>query len=192
MKIRSPWFVLVLLVLAAAGPARADIAIPDNRRPRAAERIRTDLPSSHLTIESRAGLREARLQVPRKLLGQLAPQSGSAALSADSAAAPRPLHTVVAGVFLSLSFVSAGLLLVRSRRQQTVGRFALIASVCVVPLAAAVVALANAAPPPLLRPLDAGTLRKAVPNGKALAGAVRLEIVEDGDEIKLLVPAGGK
>ena len=49
-------------------------------------------------------------------------------------------------------------------------------------------AYANAAPPPGWRVQDPGTLRKAV-SGKPLEGSVRVEVVDVGSDIKLLVPA---
>ena len=82
-----------------------------------------------------------------------------------------------------------GLLLVRSRRGLRVGRAAAAVVLCVCAAgAAAVVTYANAAPPPGLRPQDPGTLVKAV-SGVPLSGSIRVEVVEEGTEIKLLVPA---
>jgi hypothetical protein len=54
--------------------------------------------------------------------------------------------------------------------------------------AAAVAAYANAGPPPGFRMQDPGTLVKAV-KGEPLAGSIRVEVVDEGTEIKLLVPA---
>jgi hypothetical protein len=178
-----------LLLLVVASPALADIAPPDRKVERP-DAIRTDLPFGRMTIESVEGLREARLQVPRDILAKLAPAPSSAAglLDGDQPGAFRNVSTVVAGLFLSLSLVLAGLLLVRSRRR-VAGRAIAAALVCVVAAAAAVVAAyANAAPPPRLRVQDPGTLRKAV-SGKPLAGSVRVEVVDVGSDIKLLVPA---
>jgi hypothetical protein len=53
---------------------------------------------------------------------------------------------------------------------------------------AAVAAYANIAPPPGLRPQDPGTLVRAV-TGTPLSGAIRVEVVDEGYEIKLLIPA---
>jgi hypothetical protein len=97
--------------------------------------------------------------------------------------------TVVGGVFISLAVVLTGLLLVRSRRGLRVGRAAAAVALCVCAAgAAAVAAYANVAPPPGLRPQDPGTLVKAVA-GVPLAGSIRVEVVDEGYEIKLLVPA---
>jgi hypothetical protein len=179
----------VLLLLVAISPALADVALPDHKNVHKPGEIRTDLPFSHMTIQSVDGLREARLQVPRALLGKLAPAPAGVAGSLDgNQSVPfRALSTVVAGLFLSLSFVLAGLVLVRSRRR-VAGRAVAAVVICVVTAAAAAVAAyANAAPPVGWRVQDPGTLLKAV-SDHPRAGSVRVEVVEDGYEIKLLVP----
>jgi hypothetical protein len=179
----------ILLLLVVASPALADIAPPDRKKVDRPGVVRTDLPYGRMTIETVDGLREARLQVPRDILAKLAPApSGVAGLFGDQTGAFRNLSTVVAGLFLSLSLVLVGLLLVRSRRR-VAGRAVASALVCVVAAAAAAVAAyANAAPPPGWRVLDPGTLRKAV-SDKPLEGSVRVEVVDVGSDIKLLVPA---
>jgi hypothetical protein len=180
------------LLLVAASPALADVALPDKKKVEKPDAVRSDLPYGRMTIETVEGLREARLQVPRDILAKLAPaQTGTAGLTGgDQPGAFRTLSTVVAGLFLSLSLVLAGLLLVRSRRKLA-SRAIAAALVCAAAATlAAVAAYANAAPPIGWRVQDPGTLRKAV-SGKPLAGSVRVEVVEDGSEIKLLVPARG-
>ena len=58
------------LLLAAASPAFADIALP--KRPGAdPNEIRRDLPTARMTIERVEGLREARLQIPRSRLQEM-------------------------------------------------------------------------------------------------------------------------
>src|SRR5438270_11405185 len=111
--------IAVLLLLVAASPALADVALPDKKKLDKPDAVRTDLPFSRLTIESVQGLREARLQVPHNILVKLSPEPSHVAGSMDGTTpgAFRTLSTVVAGLFLSLSVVPAGLLLVRSRRK---------------------------------------------------------------------------
>jgi hypothetical protein len=177
---------VVLLLLLAASPALADVALPDRKKVEKPDAVRTDLPFSRMTIESVQGLREARLQVPRDILVKLSPAPTTA--TGGVSGAFRTLSTVVAGLFLSLSLVLAGLLLVRSRRKFA-SRAVAAALVCAVTVAAAAVAAyANAAPPLGWRVQDPGTLRKAV-SGHTLAGSIRVEVVEDGSDIKLLIPA---
>jgi hypothetical protein len=178
---------VLALLLAAAAPAFADIALP--KKPKADNNeIRRDLPYARMTIERVEGLREARLQIPRARLQELNVAAGIEAGGAQSASF-KSAGTVVGGIFISLAVVLTGLLLVRSRRGLRVGRAAAAVVLCVCAAgAAAVVTYANAAPPTRLRPQDPGTLVRAVTAG-SLAGSIRVEVVEEGTEIKLLVPA---
>jgi hypothetical protein len=178
------------LLLVFITPALADVAVPRRNNVERPDAVRTDLPYGRMTIERVPGLREARLQVPRDILAKLTPAQPGAAGLVDGAQPGgfKALGTVVAGLFLSLSVVLAGLLLVRSRKKLA-SRAAAAALLCVfAAAAAAVAAYANAAPPPAWRAQDPGTLLKAA-SGKPLAGSVRVEVVETGSDIKLLVPA---
>ena len=178
------------LLLAAASPAFADIALPD-RPKKVADRageVRVDLPFSRMTIERAEGLREARLQIPRAQLDGL---NAAAGLERGSQSGTfKGLGTIVAGLFLSAAVVLTGLLLARSRgRGVRVGRAAAALLACAgVAGLAAVAAYANIAPPLGYRVQDPGTLTRAVA-GRALTGSIRIEVVEEGAEIKLLVPA---
>lgn len=180
---------LALLLLAAA-PAFADIAPPDTRtKAEKLGEVRTDLPYSRMSIERVEGLREARLQIPRSQLSQAGLSAGPEQAGSQTWTT-KGAGTVVAGVFLSLAVVLTGVMLVRSRRRGVaVGRAAAVALVCAGAAGlAAVAAHANLAPPLGYRPQDPGTLIRAV-SGKSLKGSIRVEVVEDGNEIKLLVPA---
>ncbi|MDT5271998.1 MAG: hypothetical protein QOH49_4184 [Acidobacteriota bacterium] len=174
------------LLLAAASPAFADIALPkkpgtDNNE------IRRDLPFARMTIERVEGLREARLQIPRARLQELGVAAGIEG-GGSQPASIKSAGTIIGGLFISLAVVLTGLLLVRSRRGLRVGRAAAALVLCACAAgAAAVVTYANVAPPGI-RPQDPGTLVKAV-TGVPLAGSIRIEVVEEGTEIKLLVPA---
>jgi len=175
------------LLLAAASPAFADIALP--KKPGVdPNEVRRDLPTARMVIERVEGLREARLQIPRSRLQEMGLAAGVEAGGGQSASL-RSAGTVVGGVFISLAVVLTGLLLVRSRRGLRVGRAATALVLCACAAgAAAVAAYANVAPPPGLRPQDPGTLVKAV-TGAPLSGAIRVELVDEGYQIKLLVPA---
>lgn len=181
-------FAALALLLAAASPAFADIALP--KRPGVdRNEIRRDLPTARMVIERVEGLREARLQIPRSRLQEMGLAAGIDAGGAQPASF-QSLGTVVGGIFISLAVVLTGWLLVRSRRSPRVGRAAAAVVLCVVAAsAAAVISYANAAPPPGLRPQDPGTLVKAV-TGAPLSGSIRVEVVDEGYEIKLLVPVG--
>ena len=176
----------LVLLLVAASAAFANIAPPPKEKKHRNDEVRTDLPDVKMTIQRVEDLREARLQIPRSQLGRFANAAGVNA--GDAGPAPGAAGTVVAGVFLSLAVVLTGLLLVRTRRRVALGRAAAALSVCALALGVwAVSAYANAGLPGW-QPQDPGTLIKAA-SDKPLAGWIRVEVVEEGYEIKLLVPA---
>src|SRR5215216_5723423 len=126
------------LLLAAASPAFADIALP--KKPAAdPNEVRRDLPTARMTIERVEGLREARLQIPGSRLQELRLAAGIDAGGGQSASL-RSAGTVVGGVFISLAVVLTGLLLVRSRRGLRVGRAATTLVLCACAAGAAAVA----------------------------------------------------
>lgn len=191
MRLFKKYCAALALLLVAVSPILADVAIPGRTRANdGLGGIRRDLPYSRMTIERVEGLREARLQIPRS---QFARMVASAGFEQDGVGFARPgslrgLGTVVGGLFLSLAVVLTGLLLVRSRRGAA-GRTAAALLVCVCAAGVAAVAVYADAPlPPEERVQDPGTLLKAV-SGKPLAGSIRIEVVKEGTEIKLLVPA---
>ena len=177
---------LALLLAATAAPAFADIALPKQPKQNNNE-VRYDLPFTRMTIERVEGLGEARLQIPRSQLERMnaaAGIEGGGALSAGLGSAA----TVVGGLFISLAVVLTGLLLVRSRRRVALGRATAAVVACVLAAGvAAVVTYANA-PAPHYRRQNPGTLVNAV-TGAPLAGSIRVEVMDEGTEIKLLVPA---
>lgn len=177
---------LALLLAATAAPAFADIALPKQPK-RNNNEVRYDLPFSRMTIERVEGLREARLQIPRAQLERMNAAAGIEGGGAQSAGLGSA-GTVVGGVFISLAFVLTGLLLVRSRRRVALGRATAAVVACVLAAGvAAVVTYANA-PAPHYRTQNPGTLVNAV-TGAPLAGSIRVEVLDEGTEIKLLVPA---
>ena len=181
-------FAALAVLLLASSPALADIALPDRPKPPRNSEIRRDLPHSRMTIERVEGLREARLQIPRTQLRWIAGEGSSAGVIQSG-----PLGgagTVVGGLFLSLSVVLTGLLLLRSRRRGVgLGRAAVAVLVCACAAGlAGVAAYANAGPPPGYYTQDPGTLIKAASLG-TLSGSIRIEVVEEGAELKLLLPA---
>ncbi|MET0624918.1 MAG: hypothetical protein ABW250_18360 [Pyrinomonadaceae bacterium] len=188
------YFAAIAMLLLVSSNAFADIALPKPpKEPRyipGDSEIRRDLPYSRMTIERVEGLREARLQIPRAHLERLGLAAGTVGGGAPASSA-RSFATIVAGLFISLGVALTGLMLLRSRRRGLgAGRAAaaaLVACACAAGLAG-VAAYANAGPPPGYQSQDPGTLVRAV-SGGALAGSIRVEVVEEGTEIKLLVPA---
>jgi hypothetical protein len=177
-------FAVFALLLVAATPVFADLALP--KKPRPNSEVRYDLPFSRMTIERVEGLREARLQIPRSQLEQMNAAAGIE--GGASAASLKSAGTVLGGIFISLGVVLTGLLLMRSRRRVAFGRATVALVVCVCAAGVAAVAAYANAPAPHYRQQDPGTLIKAV-TGAPLAGSIRVEVLDEGTEIKLLVPA---
>ena len=140
-----------------------------------------------MTIERVEGLREARLQIPRAQLERMNAAAGIET-GGGQAASLKSAGTIVGGVLLSLAFVLTGLLLVRSRRRGAFGRATAAVVLCACAAGVAAVAAYANAPAPHYRQQDPGTLVRAV-TGAPLAGSIRVEVVDEGTEIKLLVPA---
>jgi hypothetical protein len=176
-----------------AVPAFADISAPQPApSPQKARRTAT-LPAARMLIESRNDATEARLQIPKNMLRQLraeaerddATSNASTAALVDSS---RPAQTVLAGVFLSLALAFAGIFLARTR-SRTARQSAAVALVLIAAAGAlAFKTLANARPPEP-RTLDAGTLRRATTPNEELNGVIRVEVVDDPNVFKLIVPA---
>jgi hypothetical protein len=180
-------FAALALLLAVASPAFADIALPNSKKARPDGEVRYDLPFSRMTIERVEGLREARLQIPRAQLERMNAAAGIET-GGGQAGSLKSAGTIVGGVLLSLAFVLTGLLLVRSRRRGAFGRATAAVVLCACAAGVAAVAAYANAPAPHYRQQDPGTLVRAV-TGAPLAGSIRVEVVDEGTEIKLLVPA---
>jgi hypothetical protein len=181
-------FAALALLLTVASPAFADIALPNSKKARPDSEVRYDLPFSRMTIERVEGLREARLQIPRAQLERMNAAAGIEGGGGGQAASLKSAGTIVGGIFLSLAVVLTGFLLVRSRRRVAFGRATAAVVLCACAAGVAAVAAYANAPAPHYRQQNPGTLVKAV-TGAPLSGAIRVEVVDEGYQIKLLVPA---
>lgn len=141
-----------------------------------------------MTIEASDSVREATLLIPRNMLDLLRAGTDSSNETAGlmGTAGLSPMHTIIAGVSLSLSFFFGGIWFVRSQRWGRSG-VALVLAACALAAAVTTIASANAGPP-RSSPLNAGTLPRAVASGESLAGDVRVVIVPAGGRIRLIVP----
>jgi hypothetical protein len=98
------------------------------------------------------------------------------------------LRTIIAGLFLFLSLAAAGIWFARTRRSPASRAVATVLLALAATGAAATIALANAAPPQWARYLHAGTLPRAIKPNEALTGFVRVEVVDHGDNVRLIMP----
>lgn len=134
--------------------------------------------NAELVVEVDENARDARLQIPMKLL---AAPPRPVKLGADGGRIP----TLVAGLALTCAFVSGGFWLVRRGRSRT-----LAAVLTLTLLAAGTTAVVAdiAVPKPVKPPVLNPTTPVALPADIKLSGKVVLEVVQFGDKIKLIVP----
>lgn len=194
MKLTSRATLAALFVLCMATLALADVRLPDEHRPKGNSNSSNSRNAniSRMTIEARDGVEGSRLQIPRRVLRQLRADidGEDSQVAAWFGGGASPLQTVVAGVFLSLAVVFSGVWLVRTKRRALARRVATLAialcALCATAAATAVV-MANIGPPPRTVYYP-DTLPQAVQDGTMLEGPVKVEIVDSGTEIKLIVP----
>jgi hypothetical protein len=168
----------------------ADIPAPEPKPTATPQTGKRVLPPARMSIESRKGITEARLQISQSVLRQLRAEiEGDAATDAATAFvnSPRRTQTILAGLFLSLSLAFAGVFIVRSRSRTSkqIATGALV--VFAVAGALTFKAFANIRPPEM--GVNAGSLPRATTPDAELNGVVRVEIVPEGRAIKLIVPA---
>jgi len=185
---------LSLALFAFALPAFADIAAPRPTPTATPQQSRRPLPAARMLIESRNDATEARLQIPRNMLRQLHAEMERDSASGASAAAThslRPTQTIIAGVFLSLSLAFAGIFIARTRARTARQAAAIALFIFAATGALAFKTFANArAPEP--RTLDAGSLKLATTPDTELNGVIRVEVVDEHNVFKLVVPATTK
>lgn len=184
-------FAALAALLLLGTTALADIPNPDSlKRTSSKTKLTTDM---RLEPDEKAS--EAKLLIPREIWGQMKAQlDGKGAQSAGATSRffnMTSAQTVVSGIFLSMAFAFGGVWLVRSRKgtQQKLSRVAALGVVALLLLSgtAATVAFANAGPPPEARTLTSKVLAPQLQWWGAY-GQVKVEIVDEGDEIILVLP----
>ena len=140
-----------------------------------------------LTIVPDAKVNEARLQISQDDLRNL--REALATVPADQSMIQRLSHssarTIMAGLFLFLSVSFAGVWLARSGHRRTHKAIAAVLLGAAVIGAATIVARANAGPPGYYRWKG---LPQALTDGRPTQGGLDIEIVSEGNGMKLIVP----
>ena len=182
---------VALMLFATLTLAFADIPNPDrnnNRNRSSGSDLKTEM-----RIATDEKVKEARLIIPRAIFQQMRAQLDGNG-SQTAAATTRFFNmtgaqTVVSGIFLSLAFAFGGVWLVRSRKgaERTARAVALGVSLLLIGGITAGVAYANAGPPPVARSLTSKILIQELQWWGAY-GEVKVEIVEEGNEIQLVLP----
>lgn len=186
MKIIATVTSLALLVLCTAALVRADIARPDPKppQPRPAKHVIT----TGLEIVPDSKTYNARLQISEAALKELreATSEGATAGSFGPGINRSSINTIIAGLFLCLSISFGGVWLARSSgKSKSHKAVAAVLVACATVSTASIIAQGNAGPPPsyLWR-----NMMKNLNANRATGGPINVEIVSEGNGIKLIVP----
>lgn len=183
MKSTLVFCAAVLILVTSVVLALGNIAPP--RQPSPVAPAKTMKTTLEVTPDLNAWT--ARLQIPRSSLRQLrasldgVPEDDAVGLIAT----PNHTRTVMAGLCMFLAVSFAGVWLVRSSQSRNQKAVAVIALAAVLVGAAAMITRGNAAPPPGLK---WQRLSQNLNGGLPTSGQVEIEIVPEGNGIKLLVP----
>jgi hypothetical protein len=186
MKRRFKYLALAALLLATAVSAFADVRVPDkdkNKSPKVQPF------TAQMMIDPNTKSSEARLLIPREVLQQMRAgldgedARGSALAFFNTGGA----QTVMAGLFLSLALAFGGVWLVRTRGRRRLGTAALCVAAMALCGAAATAVYANAGPPAVARSLTSKIL---IQDAKwyGVYGQVKVEVTDDDDQIRLVLP----
>lgn len=185
MKRLFAFLAVTLLVLTSVIYANADIARP--KISPSPEKESKFVLHTGLTIVPDPAIYEAKLQISAATLKEL--REALAAVQTDQSMIQRVAHsstrTIMAGLFLFLSVSFAGVWLARSGQRRSHKVVAAILLGVAVIGAATVITRANAGPPGSYRWRN---LPKALGEGRATNGGLDIEIIPDGDGMKLIVP----
>ena len=200
MKITTKPIAIIVLLLATAASAAADLPAPvrksNSRKTPPIPTVTTDpaatTPKTSMSIEPNGAATEARLVIPRSVLAQLTAElegDDSQTLAATTAVSnASDTQTIMAGLFLSLAFGFGGIWFVHSRRRaDKLNRAALGMAILALCGATAAIAYGNAGPPPVARSLTSKILVPAAQSYGA-HGQVKVVIVEEGNQIRLVLP----
>jgi hypothetical protein len=162
----------VLAVLAFLVSARASVRANEAAPPPDKPSLPAAVPVVIVVDDS---AQQPRLEIPRKVLSSLKASADGEEGDTRRAAILPQLHTIIAGVALSLALTLGGLWLVRSRRRFT-GTGAALLVVTLAVAAGGGALWANLPPPP---PMPDPGIR--------LADKATVQIVDKGDAIRLIV-----
>jgi hypothetical protein len=123
------------------------------------------------------GAQQPRLEIPRKVLSSLRAAGDTQDGDTRRAGILPQLHTIIAGVALSLAVTLGGLWLVRSRRRGTGPHPALLITALALATVGGVLWANVPAPPP---PRD-------VPAGISVTDKMTVQVANEGDAIRLIV-----
>jgi len=182
-------FCLMLAVFAFANVSFADEAPP----PTPKKQTKNKSIDSFMQIRLDEKADEPVLKISKNQLKELRAQLDELDDASDNSAALGGVsrtQTIVGGMFLSLAFVFGGVLFARSKRSDGKSSKIIAAgAVLILCGTAAAFVFANAGPPPQLRKISGHLFDKKVFGfWKRAGGAIKIEIVENGNNVELIVP----
>jgi hypothetical protein len=172
-----------LIILAGAISVYADLAPPPKPKPVNGKVIM----NTGLEVIPDAKAYDARLQIPRARLGELRAALANEGRdeSATLGIANNPTRTIIAGLFLFMSLSFGGVWLARSGQTRIQKIVAAVMLGTAVIAATAIITQGNVAPPQ-------GYVWRNLPQnlnaGRSTNGPLKIEIVEEDDVIRLIVP----
>jgi hypothetical protein len=172
-----------LIILAGAISVYADLAPPPKPKPVNGKVIM----NTGLEVIPDAKAYDARLQIPRARLGELRAALANEGRdeSATLGIANNPTRTIIAGLFLFMSLSFGGVWLARSGQTRIQKIVAAVMLGTAVIAATAIITQGNVAPPQ-------GYVWRNLPQnlnaGRPTNGPLKIEIVEEDDVIRLIVP----
>jgi hypothetical protein len=171
-----------LMLLTSNVSVYADVAIPKASPPKGKVVMTTGL-----EVATDATSYDARLQIPKSMLGELraalANEGGKQSTTLGIAySSPR---TIVAGFFLFMSLSFGGVLIARAGQSRGQKIIAAVMLGTALIAATAIIAQANAGPPPgyVWR-----NLSQNLNAGRSTHGPVKIEIVDEGTGVRLILP----
>jgi hypothetical protein len=183
---------LVLLVVIAlfAVNAVADVPVIKPPKPKQAKAIVT-----RMTIRISRDEKEARLIIPQSQIKQLRAELESLDNGNEDSKAFASINftraqTIVSGLFMSLGFIFGGVWLARSRKSELkVNKTLAVGGILFLCGSLAMIAFANAGPPPEARTISGKMFTRSVHLYKYGSGKIKLEVSpSESTGIELIVP----
>ena len=177
------FFAAGFILLFPHNNTRADLAVP---KPSTVTRLNTKTVWNNLTIEPTANLSEARLQISQQALNELqaALPNQAGAQSSTPGISGNSTRTIMAGLSLFVAIAFGGIWLVRSQSTRGQKTFAAVLLGAAVLTLASLVAQGNAAPPFIRW----RSLTTNLSQGRPTTGEITIEVVKEGDGMKLILP----
>ena len=183
-------FCLLLAVFVFANVSFADEAPPP---PTPKKPTKSKSVDSYLQIRLDEKADEPVLKISKNQLKDLRAQLDELDDDSDNSAALGGIsraQTIIGGMFLSLAFVFGGVLFARSKRSDgKTGKIIVVSAVLFLCGTAAIFVFANAGPPAKLRSISGQLFDKKVFGyWKRAGGEIKIEVVENGNNVELIVP----